>query len=276
MKKASLILLTFLFILSGCRTIQISEDDSFDAHRTITPATFNINPFTFEDLSISTPDGEVLNAWFLSQDNAETTVVYFGSNSSLMVKSRALIQAYSALPVNLVLFDYRGYGLSTGNPTVEGLKTDARTILQKAKSDFIRGEQKLVVHGQSTGTFLATLLAEEDDAVDAYILESPVTEVGSWTRSLLPWITRVFVRFEVDDAVAGQNNLERVGQITLPLLVISGTADDVTPPAMANELYEHSASPRKEFLEITGGSHNNLPNYSRYRMAVGDFLESIP
>ena len=120
------------------------------------------------------------------------------------------------------------------------------------------------------------LSAEEDDAVDAYILESPVTEVGSWTRSLLPWIARVFVRFEVDDAVAGQNNLERVGQITLPLLVISGTADDVTPPAMANELYEHSASPRKEFLEITGGSHNNLPNYSRYRTAVGDFIESIP
>src|SRR5690625_3649751 len=124
-----------------------------------------------------------------------------------MVKSRALIQAYSALPVDLVLFDYRGYGLSTGNPTVEGIKTDARTILQKVKSDLISGEQILVVHGQSTGTFLATLSAEEDDAVDAYSLESLVTVVGSWTRSLLAWIARVFVRFEVDDAVAEQNNL---------------------------------------------------------------------
>lgn len=276
MKKSSLIIITFFLIIFGCRTIQISEDDSFDAHRTITPATFNISPFNFEELSISTPDGEVLNAWFLSQDDAETTVIYFGSNSSLMVKSRALIQAYSGLPVNLVLFDYRGYGLSTGDPTVEGLKTDARTILQRVKSDFMSGKEKLVVHGHSTGTFLATLIADEDVDVDAYILESPVTEVGSWTRGLLPWIARVFVRFEVDDAVAGQNNLERVGQITLPLLVISGTADDVTPPAMADELYEQSASPRKELLEITGGSHNNLPNYSRYRLAVGDFMESIP
>src|SRR5690625_6338707 len=98
-----------------------------------------------------------------------------------MVKSRALIQAYSALPVNLVLFDYRGYGLSTGNPTVEGLKTDARTILQKAKSDFIRGEQKLVVHGQSTVTYLATLLAVVDVVVDAYILVSTVKDCGNWT-----------------------------------------------------------------------------------------------
>src|SRR5699024_36633 len=214
--------------------------------------------------------------WFLSKENSESTVVYFGSHSSLMVKSRYLIQAYADLPVNLMVFDYRGYGLSTGDPTVEGLKTDARTIVNELKANYISEGENLIVHGHSTGSFLAVLLADEDSDIDAYILESPVTEVGSWTKSMLPWIARVFVRFDIDEQVAGQNNITRVENITLPLLVISGTADDVTSPDMAQELYQQSVSPQKEFLEITGGSHNNLPNFSQYRSVLRQFLEQIP
>lgn len=276
MKQSALFILTFLVILSGCRTIEIQEAHVFDAHRTITPATFNIHTFDFEELSVSTPDGETLNAWYLSKDNAASTVVYFGSNSSLMVKSRYLIQAYADLPVNLLMFDYRGYGLSSGNPTVEGVQTDARTLVNELKENYMSEGENLIVHGHSTGSFLAVLLAEEDPDVDAYILESPVTDTESWTKSMLPWIARVFVRFDIDDQVADQNNITRIEHITLPLLVISGTADDVTSPAMAQELYQQSASPQKEFLEITGGSHNNLPNFSQYKNVMRQFLEQIP
>lgn len=276
MKQSAFFIIIFLVIASGCRTIQIQEADAFDAHRTITPATFNIQSFDFQELSIPTPDGETLNAWYLSKEDAESTVVYFGSNSSLMVKSRYLIQAYADMSVNLMMFDYRGYGLSTGDPTVEGLKTDARAIMNRLQEEFLSENENLIVHGHSTGTFLATLIAEEEDAVDAYILESPVTEVGRWTKSMLPWIARVFVRFDIDDQVASQNNSERVAAITLPLLIISGSADDVTSPAMAQELLEQSASAQKELLEITGGSHNNLPNYSQYKSALRQFLENIP
>lgn len=276
MKQSALYIITFLLLISGCKTIQIDEADSFDAHRTITPATFNINSFDFQEHSVSTPDGETLNVWQLSKDDSESTVVYFGSSSSLMVKSRYLIQTYADMPVNLILFDYRGYGLSTGEPTVEGVKTDARTIMARVKEEFLSDNEKLIVHGHSTGTFLATQMAEEDGDVDAYILESPVTDVEAWTKSMLPGIARLFVRFEIDEQVAGQNNSTRVEVITLPLLVISGSADDVTPPAMALELFEQSASPGKEFLEITGGSHNNLPNYSQYKSVLRQFLEDIP
>lgn len=276
MKQSAFFIFIFLITISACRTIEIQESDAFDAHRTITPATFNIPAFEFEELSIRTSDGETLNAWYLSNDDARATVVYFGSNSSLMVKTRYFIQAYSDLPVNLLLFDYRGYGLSTGDPTVEGVKADARTVVDHAKENYISDNEKLIVHGHSTGTFLAALLAEQDGGIDAYILESPVTEVGSWSKSLLPWIARVFVRFDIDEQVAGQNNLTRVDNITIPLLIISGTADDVTPPAMAHELFEQSASPQKELLEIQGGSHNNLPNFNEYRSVLRRFIENIP
>jgi uncharacterized protein len=268
--RATPFILLALF-LTACTTIEITEQNAFDNHATITPEAFRYDQYTLQQKNIETEDGELLNSWFLERPDAQATVIYFGGNGFLMVKSRPLISAYSEIPVNLILFDYRGYGASTGNPTVQGVQSDAEAIYNETIRNLGDDTHPVYLHGHSMGSFLATRLAGQHE-VAGYILESPITEVRGWTRKLVPWIARPFVRFDIDRAIAEQNNLERVSQINQPLLIISGTYDDITPLWMAEEIYEASASQDKELVKIAGGSHNDLTQFSIYQSEIKDFL----
>lgn len=277
MKRSAIIYFIFLIIpLLGlsCATIEISERDAFDAHRTVTPETFDIEPYRLHDLTLETEDGDLLDAWFLERDDAQATVVYYGGNGFLMVISRSLIEAYRDIPVNLMLFDYRGYGRSTGTATVRGLQTDARVAYNYALSAVPSPQETIIVHGHSMGSFLAAMIAEENE-VAGYILESPITEVNRWTRRLVPWIARPFVRFRIDPLIQEQNNLERVARINEPVLFTGGSFDDVTPFRMARELHEASASSQKRLVEVNGAKHNDLPRFRQYREALDTFYRSI-
>ncbi len=262
---------TLLLTVMSCTTIEITESDAFDAHRTITPASFDVSAFNLQPQTIETEDGESLDAWFLQRDDAVATVLYLGGNGFLMVKSRPLIQAYATMPVNLLLIDYRGYGLSSGDPSVNGVQEDARAAFRFVTSDEVPQTDKIFIHGHSMGSFLSAMLTEEN-SIDGYILESPVTDVERWSKRLIPWIMRPFVRFEIDEDVKAQSNTDKVASITTPLLIMSGTEDDVTPIRMAEELYEKSASTQKKLVKISGGEHNNLATTTLFRQSLREFI----
>lgn len=272
MKRLSL--LFTLLLLTSCSTIEISESDIFDAHRTVSVSDFDIPGYTLTETELETDDGETLNSWFLEHKDAQATVVYFGGNGFLLVKSRPLIEAYSKMNVNLKLFDYRGYGKSSGSPSVAGIKTDAEAAWRAASEHSSSNGLPLILHGHSMGTFLSAYIADEFEA-DAYILESPVTEVDQWTRRLVPWILRPFIRFDIADAIRNESNIKRVESTRLPLLIAGGTADEVTPFEMAETLYSKSASGDKRLIEVEGGTHNDLPLYSEYREGIKNFINEL-
>lgn len=266
-----LLLLLPLLLFSACTTIEINEEDAFDNHPTVTPESFSSNVLELNNRLVKTEDGIDLDIWSFTRSDAEATLLYFGGNGFLMVKSRPLIEAYSTMPVNLVLFDYRGYGLSSGEPTVEGVQTDAQAMFDYADSLAKTLSHPLYIHGHSMGSFLSSYIADRED-VAGFILESPVSEVSGWTKRLVPLLLRPFVRFDIDSDIASQNNLERVSSIQKPLLIIGGTDDNITPIEMAEELYEESSSPDKTLITIDGGTHNDLPYFDEYADSLQKFL----
>ena len=269
----NLITVLILILLTGCTTIEISEPDVFDRHSTISADQFPLHDYQLHEMEIETDDGETIHSWFLERDDADATVIYFGGNGFLMVKSRSLIDAYSGIPVNLVMFDYRGYGRSTGTPDVAGIKTDSRAVYEAVRNDFPADTGPLYLHGHSMGTFLAAYMADTHEAA-GYILESPITNVDQMTRQLVPWLLRPFIRFRIDQPVKDENNLTRVSNIEVPLLLMGGERDEITPFSMAEELYRESASAEKELVKIERGTHNDLPNSEIYRRALTDFLRA--
>lgn len=260
-----------ILALSACTSIEISERDAFDSHKTITPQHFNYPQYKLHEITLETADGEKLDSWFLEHESAVSTVVYFGGNGFLMIKAAPLIEAYSYVPVNLMLFDYRGYGLSSGKPTVNGIYIDANTAYQFAKHNSPSPTDRIFIHGHSMGSFLSAYITDTED-VDGYILESPITDVDSWTRGLLPWILRPFVQFDIDYSIKNQSNSERVATIDKPLLIMGGSDDEITPFNMAEELDLLSISSQKRLVKINGGTHNNLPIFMTYKMALEEFL----
>lgn len=267
------IFLVFSFLIS-CTTIEINEHDAFDNHRTVTPESFSSDVFTLSEKVINTTDGETLNAWWLSRDDAKATILYFGGNGFLMVKALPWLTHYEKLPVNVLMFDYRGYGLSSGSPSVDGLIDDSRSAFTFLTDSLGVDEENIILHGHSMGSFMAGKMANETNAM-AYILESPITNVSDWTGGLVPWLLKPFIRFSVDDAVGSQNNIINVRSAEIPLLIITGTDDQITPKAMAQKLYEESSSPSKRLKLIDGGGHNDLPESESYTNAFREFLEEL-
>ncbi len=258
----------------GCTTIEIEEADAFDNHKTVTPASFSSSYLTHTELTIPTVDDEKINAWWLHREDAEFTILYSGGNGFLLVKSLPWIQAWEELPVNILLFDYRGYGLSTGTPTVDGIMTDSDAVFQFAIDSLGVDSDRIIFHGHSMGSFVASRTAETHGAA-ALILESPITEPQSWGRMMIPWLLRPFIRVRFDDNIAGQSNLDRIRNIDMPLLIITGDDDQITPSRMARELFDESPSQQKKILKIKNGGHNNLPKKREYRSALADFIEGL-
>lgn len=258
----------------ACTTIEIRESDAFDNHPTVTPQSYSSEIFTLSEHTVETDDGEALNAWHLQREGALGTVLYFGGNGFLLVKSLPWIQAYETLPVNLVLFDYRGYGLSTGSPSVDGIFTDAQSVYEFLISELNADPERIILHGHSMGSLVTgRMLSELKPA--AFIMESPITEINDWTRRLVPLLLRPFIRFRFDEAISQQNNLTRIAASELPALFITGTDDQITPERMAKQLYEASPSPDKTLRLIEGGGHNDLPLSQHYRDALLAFLEGV-
>lgn len=295
MRARWLILLALGVVLAGvavavgaCTTVQVGEGDVFLPKPSITPASFaeadsvghgvRFEEITFASADSVAPSGAVvgdslrLNGWLLTRPDARGTVLFFGGNGFYLVQSRGYVQALTRLPVNILLWDYRGYGKSGGQPSVSGFKRDALAAydwLVEARG--VRPD-RLVLHGHSLGTFMA-LHVENERRVAGVVLENPATNVDGWVKALTPWIARLFLNIEVDARLRGEDNLDRARRMTAPLLVVGGAKDQVTPPDMARALHEAATAPSKDLLLVDGGGHNGLYARPAYAAAYRDLLD---
>jgi alpha-beta hydrolase superfamily lysophospholipase len=264
---------TILFVVS-CSTIKITEKDVFDVKRTISPEDFKNGPAALTEVRVLTPDNIALNGWFIKHEAATGTILYFGGNGFVMVTSYHLIKAIIAQQVNLFVFDYRGYGKNPGTPSVAGLKADGL-----AAYDFLLREkkippEKLILHGHSLGTFIATFVAVQKD-IAGIVLECPITDAKDLTGRLVPWFLKPFVKFDIEATLLENSNVERIAQISKPLLILAGKNDQITPPVMAEKLFQHAKSKDKTLQIIATGGHNDLPQTEDYRQALKEFYQAV-
>ena len=271
--KTAHFLLLALF-LASCTTIEIREADIFDNHTTVTPQSFEHEHLSISERVLATGDDERIHAWFFERDDARATLLYMGGNGFLMVKSGLLVSTLQYLPVNFVLFDYRGYGQSSGSPTISGLKTDVDTVLEEIRLDEAFAKLPLIMHGHSMGSFLASEAALTHGA-DALVLESPISNPKSWSRGVVPWFLRPFIRLSFEEQIANEDNIANVKQWDAPLLIMNGTEDNITPMFMSEELYEAASTQTRELLKIQGGNHNDLPGFEEYREAYLWLIEAL-
>lgn len=242
----------------------------------ITPATFTQDGVTLEEHTMYTsePDSVALNAWWLVPDEAESTVLFFGGQGFYLVQSTGYVDTFAALPARALMWDYRGYGKSEGEPTVAHLKQDALAVYHYVTEELDVEPEQLVVHGHSLGTFMATYLANER-TVGGVVLENPATNVEAWEKALLPWYLRLFLGFDFDETLRAEDNRTRIAAIEVPLLIVGGSDDGITPPEMAETLYEDARASSKELVIVEGGGHNELYASETMRTAYRSLLADV-
>lgn len=185
-----------------------------------------------------------------------TTVLYFGGNAfHLDQHGGRVLDAVAPCGVDVVMMDYRGYGRSTGVPTIAAMQADALQTF-----DFVNARHpgRVVLHGQSLGSFIAAYVARQRPAARGLVLESTTTNARDWGNAMLPWYVWPFVRLELSEPLKGIDNVEAVSGYAGPALVLEGADDKVTPPRLATKVYEALPSPSKRMLVVPGAGHNDV------------------
>ena len=272
--RAILLLFFASTFLVACSAIKIDEETVFQPKPSVTPETFNLDGVALDVQSISVADSVSVDAWYLTQPSAQATVLFFGGNGFYLVQSRGYLRALSRPPVNALLWDYRGYGRSEGSPSAETLRQDALAVHDSLIARPSVTPNRLLVWGHSLGSFLATYVASQR-SVGGVVLENPATNVEDWTSHLFPWYIRLFLGVDVDPALKEDDNLERIRQLEVPLLVVGGKDDPVTDPEMARRLHAEAASEQRQLVLVEGGAHNGLYDAPEVQDAYYDLVEHV-
>jgi len=203
----------------------------------------------FDDLYLKTADGLLINAWFVKASDKAATILCSHGNEGDMDEGDRLekIKFFHDLGLNVLMFDYRGYGRSQGHPTERGIYLDAQAAYDYLKTRSDIDPNRILAYGASLGGAVAIDLATKRKLA-ALIVDSCFTsakDVAIETYPLLPfWM--MSIKFD---------NISKVERLTIPKLFMHSVQDEVISREIGEHLFQASANP-KEFL-LTSGGHND-------------------
>lgn len=256
------VIILALFALSGCTTMQLQEGSFIrpdkpgqadGAARLDVAALLPAAHVT--DAALTTDDGAVLRGVIAMQAGAKVTLLYFGGNVFHLDRhGERMLPLLAACGANVAVFDYRGYGRSSGAPTVANMAADAVRVF-----DYVSAQgTPVIVHGQSLGSFMAAQVVRQRPQAAGLVLEATATTVQDWANANLPWCAWPFVRLEIADSLRAVDNLAAVAGYQGASLVLAGARDRITPAALGQRVYAALPPARKRWLLAGGAGHDDI------------------
>jgi pimeloyl-ACP methyl ester carboxylesterase len=252
MRISLLAVLMTACVLSGCAQVRVTEAHFIrpDAPGTVARARL---ASAATELTVAGQDGAALNGVLFEQAGARTTILYFGGNMfHLDQHGDDLLPVLAACGTNVAVFDYRGYGRSSGKPTVGNMQADALAIFDALQARF---PGRVIVHGQSLGSFMAAHVAATRPVL-ATVLETTATSVEELVESNIPWYASPFVRIEMDASLRQVDNRNAATRLRSPTLVIAAGQDKMTPPRLGQRVFDAIPRKDKQLLMLEKAGHN--------------------
>jgi fermentation-respiration switch protein FrsA (DUF1100 family) len=204
----------------------------------------------FADVAIETDDGERLHGWWVPARSPSIGQVLLCHGNAGNVGDRVIhAQLLSTAGFDVLLFDYRGYGASTGRPDEDGTYLDARAALQVLISQPEADSERVVYLGESLGGAVALALALQSPP-SGLILQSTFTSVREVARRHYPIIPRGVIPDAYPSA-------RRIGRLRAPVLVLHGDRDEIVPVEQGRALFDAAAQPKRLHV-FHGAGHNDL------------------
>lgn len=223
-------------------------------------------------IEISTEDGITLVGWVMPADDSTGSwlLICHGNAGNLSEFDRPVHYAgLRELGLNLLAFDYRGYGESQGTPSEQGLYRDADAAYRYLRQDLAVPPERIIAFGHSLGSAVAVDLASRVP-VGGLIVEGALTSAVERGQELYPYIP---VRWIAASRFA---SIAKISRVTAPKLFLHARGDEVIPIAHGRRLYE-AASPPKTFVELEGGHGDAFDvDSAAYFGSIRRFLASLP
>lgn len=224
-------------------------------------------PHGSEEAWIASSEGATLHGWFAEAEHPRAVVLFLHGNAGNLTSCKDLLKLFpERLNASILLFDYRGYGRSTGTPSEGGVLDDARAARRWLAERCGVAEADIVLMGHSLGGGVAVDLAAADGARGLVLWNtfSSLPDVGHSHLPLLP------VRWLMHNRL---NSAAKIGDYHGPLLQTHGDADRVIPFELGRKLFAAANEP-KQFVAISGGGHNDPPA-PEFLAALDRFLKAI-
>lgn len=202
----------------------------------------------YESVEIATSDGESLHGWFIPVPAATGTVLFFHGNAGNISHRMDYLLMFHRLGYNTLIFDYRGYGQSSGSPSESGTYLDAQAAWRYLTETKEIPSTHVVLFGESLGGAVAAWLAAREKPA-LLVLASVFTSIPDMAAKIYPFLpVRLLSRFEY-------STIDYLRTVTCPVFVAHSPQDDIVPFTHGEALYQIAPEP-KQFLRLQGG-HNN-------------------
>jgi len=230
----------------------------------------NLNEYgrDIESHYLNTKDGIKISVFYFPKKDSKKTILFFHGNAGNASGRFGDAVNLNNLGLNVLLVDYRGYGLSEGKPSEKGVYIDARAALKFLLEKKNTKENQIVIYGRSLGSAVAVDLAQYKSFAGV-ILVSPFTSGKDMASKSGLSFMKPFVGNPLD-------SYKKIVNLKSPLLVIHGTKDRLVPFEMGKRLYQ-KAKVKKKFVPILNAGHNDLSGAykKQFFVQIDTFIKSL-
>ncbi len=222
----------------------------------------------YEDVSLTTSDNERLHGWYVPATNPRGTLLFFHGNAGNISHRLDSIKTFHELDLDILIIDYRGYGLSTGKASEKGTYLDAQAAWDYLVDTRGIPADRIIIFGRSLGGAIGTWLGVQNTPA-AVIIESSFSSGVDIARRLYPFLpVHLLTRLQYPVA-------DYASQLNCPVLVVHSRHDEIIPFSMGQAIYA-AVKQEKKFLELRG-DHNNgfLISQREYVAGFRDFTQAI-
>ena len=209
-----------------------------------TPRDIGLN---YEDLTLTTKDGARIFGWFIPSELSRAVIIFCHGNGGNISHRLEKIVMLNRLNLDVLIFDYRGYGMSEGRPSEKGLYLDTEAVYEYLVNDRKISPRSIVGYGESLGGAVIIDLASKQK-LGGLIIESSFTSVPDIAKKVAPFIPGFVYKSRFDA-------LSKIKVVETPKLIFHSVNDEIIPFEHGERLF-NNAGGQKKFVRMQGG-HND-------------------
>ncbi len=220
-----------------------------------------------DHFSLPIDEKTTIDGYFFKVPDANQTIIFFHGNGGNITSELGYVETLRSLNKNIVTFDYRGYGKSTGSLTKESdLYDDSEKVYKYILDKYKLKPQNIVFWGHSLGGAIATEMATRHK-VGKLVIVSSFSSLREMMFPVLRYtIPSFFVKYKF-------NSLSKIENIDCPILIIHSTEDEIIPFINGENLFSKIKN-KGEILEIKGNHNTGFYDYfEENRESIQKFLE---
>ncbi|HQV51437.1 MAG: alpha/beta hydrolase [Flavobacteriales bacterium] len=221
--------------------------------------------YPFEERRISATDGSKLHGLYFTTGSPKGVVLYFHGNTGNLHQWGKVAPRFTKLGYDVLMPDYRDYGLSEGKLGAPELQSDAMKWYDFLSQQW--KEEDIVIYGRSLGSGMATPVAAERRP-RMLVLETPFAnlyDVARYYLRILPYRLLLRYPFRNDKAML---------RVQCPVYIFHGKRDTVVPYHSALKLYSLvPTTVEREMFTFEKGHHSDLAGFKRFNAQLRRIME---